>query len=219
MARPSKMAYSEKQTIVNNYYILECESNPDKLKSRGVFSELASFAANNGYPNVRAYDFSRDEKLLAYIDTLYTSQTEKNQNITTAFKSFDIDYLFRKDISDAEKRKTLLDLETYYKNQLSTDKKRTEIYAKIQEENNAVKKENGDLKQQNSQLIAENKELKENIRDCERYIEANVLPEKAEEILDRKKSLKQIVENLTNEKPKTGVDYRATLHSNLVVLK
>ena len=170
MARPSKMTYSEKQTIVNNYFLLECESNPEKLKSRGLYSELSSFSTNNGFSNVKAYDFSRDKKLLAYIDTLYESQISEVQKITTAFKSFDIDYYLRKDISDAEKRSALLDLESYYKN-------------------------------------------------CEEYIRNNVLPEKAEEILNQKKDPKQIVESLSSEKSTTKTDYRAKLHSNLVVLK
>lgn len=222
MARPSKISLSEKQTIINNFFLFDCESDPERLKGRGVYTELAAFAVNNGYPNVKPYDFFRDEKAIEYINALYKNQVSEGENLTVVFQNFDIDYFLRKDISDDEKRKAFLELDAYYKGQLSVAKKRTKMYAAMQSEDNAIKEKNTDLKKQVSQLTEKCKVLETTIKDYEDYIRTNVTPKQAEEIINHKKDSKKIIENLSAQKPSTENDkpnYQEKLHRNLLVLK
>ncbi len=222
MARPNKLMYEEKQAIVNDFYLLECEGQPERLDGRGVFTALAAFANRKGYPNAKFYDFSRDEKLCHYIESLCASQKQEQQTNTTAYQSFDIDFFFRHDILHETKRKRLNEYDAYVRKQLSTAENRKALFVSIQKENNALKEESNKVLLENQQLSERNKLLIEQNARYEKYIRENVIPDKAEEIFNKAKNPADIA-NLSisdSKSPKNASKYyRESLTSHLSLLK
>lgn len=219
MSRPAKLDYETKQAIVNDYYLIECEYNPEKLEARGIYTALAEFANRKGYPAVRSYDFSRDEQVQTYIQSLCIAQQTKTETITTVFTNFDIEKFFRQDISQTEKRRMLSEYEVYVQKQLSIAENNKSLFSRIQSENNTMK-EQLDKAEQERMLVAKlNKELAERNKSLERYIR-DVLPEEAEKILNKPKDPDTIVAfDIAAIEPSVSEKYKGDLAGRLSILK
>lgn len=220
MSRPAKLDYETKQAIVNDYYLIECEYNPEKLEARGIYTALAKFANRKGYPEVRSYDFFRDEQVQTYIHSLCVAQQTKTETITTAFTNFNIEKFFRQDISQAEKRRMLSEYEVYVQKQLSIAENNKSLFSRIQSENNTMKEQLDKAEQERTLVAKLNKELAERNKSLERYIRDNLLPEEAEKILNKPKDPDTIVGfDIAAIEPSVSEKYKGDLAGRLSILK
>ena len=112
--RPCKATFDKKRAIIDAFFIAEGAEDGRILLQHGIYKRLADFdlsRKNNLYP----HDFSRDPKVVEYIQTLATNNTPSSSDTALpAYVPLDIGtVLYGKNIKQQEE--LLRQREEYYK--------------------------------------------------------------------------------------------------------
>jgi len=112
MARPKKIDSLMLVKIVEEFYEEEANGNPSRLK----FSRIEAYAAKKGC-GAKAYDFSRDQCVRKRIlELTEMAALSSREMAAAAYKSLDIDQMVRGCSSLEELKKSLYEMDQYWKN-------------------------------------------------------------------------------------------------------
>lgn len=150
MARPKKFDSLMLVKIVEGFYEEEANGNPGKLK----FSRIEAYAAKKGC-GAKAYDFSRDKGVRKRILELEEmASLPSGEMAAAAYKSLDIDQMVRGCSSLEELKKSLYEMDQYWKN----------VYLSSSEaakRDRRLLAEKSGYEERITKLLGENKELSE----------------------------------------------------------
>lgn len=201
MGRTKAITDEELIAYIDRYVNEKCEGKADTLK----ISEIGKFIRLNGRPNVNDTVIRRNERAREYIEQLKKSQSNEEIFVVSTYKTLDVDAFIEQNHSVSALKKSLTELNAYYRRVSESATRIAEKCKKIEEKYNALKSETeetsnkalqvsdeiADLKKQNRDLKKENKELRT-------ILDTYVYPEMANEILKQSgllKNTKDIVDS------------------------
>lgn len=87
--RPCKATYDEKCAIIDAYFIAEGGDDPRIFLQHGIYTRLSNFYLAKKM-NLYPHDFSRDEKIVAYIQKKASMSTSEDDMVLPAYTPLDI---------------------------------------------------------------------------------------------------------------------------------
>jgi len=189
MGRPPKVSFDTKKDIVSRYFLFEANSDSSRMRAHNIFALLAEYSALLGRP-LKAYDFSKDANVRAYIESFQTNNgLSKNETFSVpAYVAFDIKtaaYMEREKLYVA-----LTEREQYFQTVYKKGTVAIESFCALNEQIASIQR----ISEQKSTLADElTIKLKENKKKCvaldtenrylKSYIRHHVEPNEAEAFL------------------------------------
>lgn len=202
MARTKQIHDKDLLTLIQQYYINECNENPDALK----LPQIADYIATHGCSGYTVTTLRRNATARQYIDNLKKSAQTLSQPLLV-YKSLDVEAFVDKNKTRLSLIRDLTALDVYYKSIVDTAleiqknyralEKKVQDYKdkinKLQQQNVALKEELLKLKKEVSVLHVDNKTLRHTVSD---YVYDDI----AKELLAADKELKQVNTSIDPEK-------------------
>lgn len=213
--------------LINDFYVLECNSDPNKLK----LPKITEYVNKNGYPKYKVTSLRRNKPIRDYIDSITTAASDNNFKIVASYKTLDIESFLSTNKTHNSLVKALSKLNTYYKTLADAAIQIHNKNKKLEQDINKLKIIIDDLetaigsyKEQTlipdpdyKSLIAENKKLRD-------FIYKYIYPEIANELLSEEGLLKKSdsminKETLTNSIIKANSSVQASKDIKSHVIK
>lgn len=177
--------------LIQEYFVSECGSNPDRIK----LPLVTKYINAHGYPNYAVESLRRNAEARAYIDTLKQSAS---QELCAVYKTLNVETFLDTHRTRSSLTKALTDLDSYYKNVADSAMEIQKKYHTLKKQYEKVTNKLIDAENENRELSrttapdkalikdlqAENHALKTLISDC-------VYPEIANELLVKAGILKK----------------------------
>ncbi|SCY23516.1 hypothetical protein SAMN02910292_01156 [Lachnospiraceae bacterium XBB2008] len=190
MARPKQIDDNELIKLISRYFQEHCTGNIKKMK----YEAIANYIRENGYPNYMASSLRRNATAKKYIEGLKEISTDEIISTVVTYKSLNIDEFIQNNHSANELRRSLAELDAYYKRVAdsaaqifnehnSLIKKNEELKAALDENTSNLTKAEEKQKKANAELAA----LKKEIMVLNSVIKTYVYPEIANELLSKER--------------------------------
>lgn len=145
-------------SLIDKYYLEECEENTKLLKT----SLICDYIRSNGYPDYKEYILRRNTVATEYIKNIKASQDSDDLAVLAVYKTLDVDSFIENNHSISTLKKSLISLDGYYE---SISKKATQLFDK-----------NRELKSRLANYKSKIKELEERLKICQEELnEADTL--------------------------------------------
>lgn len=192
--RPTKAPDHEKTAVIDRFFIEIAGTDPKKMQSHNIYSQLESFAWEIGYrtpsgQTLVANDF-RSAAMKKYIGDLASTGEDVSLNGSIpAFQRLDINSLLGKPIVSMKRILTEREryLETTYLKAAKALEKYAAMHNTIEAQTKEISRLSAEEKRLRSdceQLEGRNKELKKQVEYLTRTIKRRVEPEMAKAYLD-----------------------------------
>lgn len=185
MARPKKIDSRTLVKVVEEFYELEANGDPGRLK----FSLIEAYADKNGC-SAKAYDFRRDEAVRTRIQELAQMSALRMEETEAAYKSLDIDQLIRGCSSLEELKKSLYEMDQYWKDVYGSsaeaakrDRQLLAEKSRYEEELSSLQEKNRQLAGQEASAVKEARSLQRENVYLRRMLKTHLYPNIANEIL------------------------------------
>lgn len=211
--RPAKASTAEKIAIVDSFFVSECAEST-AIRSHGVYTRIAKFAMERGFPDLRPYDFSKDAAVVEHLHGLQSSSvdTSASDSAMPVYEPMDISSLAKLPLPKMVD--ALRSRDEYYKNVCVRAGRAISGYAGIAAQAEALRTQLSEsrqeielLKQQCDDISATNKKLQEEVSYWRKIAQQEIAPARDEEYLVRlgKEGTVSIAEQVIyrNPAPKT----------------
>lgn len=201
MARKVKIDSDTLISLINQFYIEECDSNAQQLR----IPQIGEYVRSKGF-DIADYLIRRNEKAKAYIKRLQESSEEFHINTVSVYRDLDLDAFLIKNNTKEKLKQAIKERESHYreiansatysfkenkllKQQEKEFKKQVE---ELKEELKAVKNDCDFIRLGNGNYKVENKKLRE-------IIKTYVYPEISNELLKKQGLLKETADIVNAE--------------------
>lgn len=170
--------------LIKTYYNEVCHGNARLLK----LPHIAEYIRKNGYDDYQVTTLRRNEAARTYIESLKGNVVHAGETIV--YKTLDVESFLNNHTSRDSMKKALTDLDTSYRNMAEAAMTIKDNNRKLEKEADTLSSENASLKEENDRLSkndaiqkAKIKELSEQNDTFKRFIDDNVYPEIANQLL------------------------------------
>jgi len=186
MGRTKVITDDELIAYIDRFLNEKCAGKVDMLK----IPVLGEFIRSNGMPAVNDTVIRRNKAARKYIDDLKKADASEDVYVVSTYKTLDVDAFIERNHSISNLKKSLTELNTYYKKVSEAATKISDKYKKLEQKYNILKKEQEKISNKTLQssdniaaLMKENNSLKEENKALRTIIDTYVYPEIANELL------------------------------------
>lgn len=208
MARKKQIEDDVLIDLIKRYYNEVCHGNGSLMK----YPNIAKYVSENGYPGYAAYTLRRNTAARAYIDSL-AGDVKKASSYITTYSTMDVEAFISNNPTHESLKRALTERDMYYRNVCEAaivvkgeNKNLTEQIEKQNAELEALKKEHEELKERCSVQKAELSRIRKENSSMKSFIEDNVYPEMANELLKADGELKgDVTPHINEDKANAGL--------------
>lgn len=195
MARKKQVEDDVLLDLIKKYYNDVCHGNGSLLR----FPQIAQYVSDNGFTGYSVTTLRRNTAARSYISSLKGNIEKASVNITT-YNTLDVDAFIDNNQSRDAMRRSLTELDTHYRNISESaitikqeNRRLVEEHDKMSSELDKIKKDYDELRQKYAEQKTELTELRKKNKYMKKFIEDNVYPEMANELLKEDGELKGTV--------------------------
>lgn len=208
MARKKQIEDDVLLDLIKKYYNDVCHGNGTLLR----LPHIAQYVSDNGFEGYSVTTLRRNATARSYIASLQGDIKKASDSITT-YTTLDVDAFIDNNQSRDAMRRSLTELDTHYRNIAESaiaikqeNGRLVEDYDKMNSELAKIKQDNDELKRKCAEQKTELAELRQKNKSMKRFIEDNIYPEMANELLKEDGELKGTVStHIDTEKTDTRI--------------
>lgn len=187
--RPKKESFIRKKGIVERYLVEKCDNNRKMLTEHGIFQRLAEYAQSLG-KELKAYDFSNDSEIRAYISALALNEPSVCSSEAGLPVFVPLDLITVKNANPEKQERMLRNREDYYRkiHELASKSlvERELLEKQLQDKDRLIQELRTKLAESDSMIQNVKREAKEaqtQNQDLRRLIRRTIEPERADELI------------------------------------
>ena len=222
MGRRKIITDEELLTYIERFLNERCEGKVELLK----IPAIGEFIRSNGMPEVNDVIIRRNKKARNFIENLKKKQENEDIYVISTYKTLDVDAFIQRNCSISAIKKSLTELNIYYKKISESANKICEKYKDIEKkyktlkvENKKISEKNVEYSNQNNLFKNEIKMLKNQNKALKMIINTYVYPEIANELLKQSGILKNtgdIIDPKAIEENIIKTDTKIKSNSNVI---